>query len=66
MFRWLPGVLVATLLPAPYAWAAGSAAKGRDIAVEHCSHCHVIPDHNPMAGDDIADILAYARTIKGK
>lgn len=34
------------------AWAEGDAAEGRQIAVDHCSRCHVIPDHNPYGGID--------------
>ncbi len=29
---------------------AGDAEKGRAFATEHCSRCHVIPDHNRMGG----------------
>lgn len=46
--------LLATLgflcaLPAA-AQAEGEAAKGREIAVNHCARCHVIPDYNPYGG----------------
>ena len=30
--------------------AAGDAKKGRDIAIAHCSRCHVVGDHNPFGG----------------
>ena len=50
MTRLFPGMLATALLLASPAWAGGSAAKGREIAIEHCSRCHVIPDHNPMGG----------------
>jgi mono/diheme cytochrome c family protein len=30
--------------------AEGDATKGRQIAIDHCSRCHVIPDHNPYGG----------------
>ena len=50
MKRLLPGVLAAALFLAPPAWGGGSATKGREIAVEHCSRCHVVPDYNPMGG----------------
>jgi mono/diheme cytochrome c family protein len=36
-------------LPAPGA-AAGDAEKGRQIAIDHCSRCHVVPDYNPYGG----------------
>lgn len=40
---------VACALPSPAA-AAGDAEKGRQIAIDHCARCHVIPDHNPYGG----------------
>lgn len=43
-------MLAAALLLASPAGAGGTAAKGRKIAIEHCSRCHVIPDYNPMGG----------------
>ena len=30
--------------------AEGDPEKGRQIAIKHCSRCHVIPDHNPFGG----------------
>ena len=42
---------VAVALPAG-ARAEGDAVKGRQIAVDHCSRCHVVPDHNPYGGID--------------
>jgi mono/diheme cytochrome c family protein len=36
-------------LPAP-GEAAGDAEKGRQIAIDHCSRCHVVPDYNPYGG----------------
>jgi len=46
----LPGVAALLLaLPAP-AEAAGDAEKGRQIAIDHCSRCHVVPDYNPYGG----------------
>ena len=45
-------VLAATLALPIAARAEGDAAKGRQIAVDHCSRCHVIPDHNPYGGID--------------
>lgn len=48
--RRLPTLLVlACALPAS-AEAAGDADKGRQIAIDHCSRCHVVPDHNPYGG----------------
>lgn len=41
--------LAIALTVAP-AWAEGNAQKGRGIAIQHCSRCHVVPDHNPMGG----------------
>lgn len=40
--------LVATLPSA--AQAAGDAKKGRQIAIDHCSRCHVVADYNPHGG----------------
>jgi mono/diheme cytochrome c family protein len=42
-------VLAALLFPVP-GHAAGDPEKGRAIAVEHCSRCHVVGEHNPMGG----------------
>lgn len=42
-------LLALTLAPAS-AIAEGDAQKGRGIAIQHCSRCHVVPDHNPMGG----------------
>jgi len=42
---------LAAALPA-VARAEGDAAKGRQLAVDHCSRCHVIPDHDPYGGID--------------
>ncbi|GAB4393648.1 MAG: hypothetical protein Tsb0032_13850 [Kiloniellaceae bacterium] len=42
-----PGLMGA--LPAA-AEAAGDAGKGRQIAIDHCSRCHVIADYNPYGG----------------
>jgi len=38
------------LLLAVPARAAGDAERGRQIAIDHCSRCHVVPDHNPYGG----------------
>jgi hypothetical protein len=43
-------LLFALTLPVAIARAEGDAEKGRDIAIQHCSRCHVVPDHNPMGG----------------
>jgi len=45
-------VLALCLLLPCVAQAAGNPDKGRQIAVDHCSRCHVIPDYNPMGGID--------------
>jgi mono/diheme cytochrome c family protein len=37
------------VLPAA-AQAEGDKEKGRQIAIDHCSRCHVIPDYNPYGG----------------
>ncbi len=42
-------VLAALVFPAP-GHAAGDTEKGRAIAIEHCSRCHVVGGHNPMGG----------------
>jgi mono/diheme cytochrome c family protein len=31
-------------------YAQGNNEKGRNIAIKHCSRCHVIGDHNPYGG----------------
>jgi mono/diheme cytochrome c family protein len=41
--------LLFALSPAT-AGAEGDAQKGREIAVQHCGRCHVVPDYNPMGG----------------
>jgi mono/diheme cytochrome c family protein len=41
--------LLLALLPVT-AGAEGDAKKGREIAVQHCARCHVVPDYNPMGG----------------
>ena len=46
----LPAALaLLTALPSA-AQAAGDAEKGRQIAIDHCSRCHVIADYNPYGG----------------
>ena len=42
--------LFTAVLSAGVARAAGDPEKGRDIAVKHCSRCHVIGDYNPYGG----------------
>ena len=32
------------------AWAEGDRERGRKLAVENCSQCHVIGDYNPYGG----------------
>lgn len=41
---------VAVLVFASPAAAEGDIKKGRQIAVKHCSRCHVVPDYNPFGG----------------
>jgi mono/diheme cytochrome c family protein len=37
------------LCPLP-AWAEGDRERGRTLAIENCSQCHVIGDYNPYGG----------------
>ncbi len=39
-----------TLVSAATALAEPDAEKGKKLAIEHCSHCHVIGDYNRMGG----------------
>ena len=48
--QFLAGLTLALALPAAAAQAAGDAAAGREIAIEHCARCHVIGDYNPYGG----------------
>lgn len=49
--RWRGVALALTaLLFLPEASLAQDAKKGREIALAHCSRCHVIPLHNPFGG----------------
>ena len=45
----LPGLCLLLLLSGA-AEAAGDSEKGRQIAIDHCSRCHVIPGYNPYGG----------------
>ena len=51
-----PGLLRSLVLAglflalSPGVHAAGDQQKGRQIAIDHCARCHVIPDHNPYGG----------------
>jgi len=45
----LTGLCLLLALPGAAA-AAGDSEKGRQIAIDHCSRCHVIPDYNPYGG----------------
>lgn len=42
--------LSAALFGASPAAADGNAQKGRDVAVKHCTRCHVVGDANPYGG----------------
>jgi mono/diheme cytochrome c family protein len=42
--------LSAVLFGAVPAVADGDAQKGRDVAVKHCTRCHVVGDANPYGG----------------
>lgn len=48
-----PSLALAVTVVLPVAaWAEGDAATGRQIAIDHCSRCHVVPDHDPYGGID--------------
>ena len=38
------------LLSAPGAGAEGDRGRGRQVAIDNCSQCHVIGDYNPYGG----------------
>ena len=40
-------VLATTIGAASPARSGGDAVKGREVAIQHCSRCHVIADYNP-------------------
>lgn len=44
------GIWIAALSAATDAYAEGDREKGRNIAIKHCSRCHVVGDHNPYGG----------------
>lgn len=44
------GLLCLTALLTPPAWADDAVTKGREIARQHCTRCHVVPDMNPYGG----------------
>ena len=51
MTRKLVPAVLGLFLALPVAGhAAGDPEKGRQIAIDHCSRCHVIPDYNPYGG----------------
>jgi len=54
--------LFLTLGTAAPSLAEGSPKKGRRIAVDHCSRCHVIPDHNPGGG--IGSTLSFKGLVR--
>ncbi|MDX1400618.1 MAG: hypothetical protein R3245_01740 [Kiloniellales bacterium] len=43
-------LVFAGLIQSAPSHAADEAERGREVAVQHCSRCHVIPDHNPTGG----------------
>jgi mono/diheme cytochrome c family protein len=44
------GAVLICLAIAEPAWADGDPARGRDLAIDNCSQCHVIGDYNPYGG----------------
>lgn len=45
---------------AAWAFSAGDAAKGREIALELCAGCHGVPDGGAVAADAAPAFLAIA------
>ena len=45
----IAGVCLFLVLPAA-AQAQGDRQRGRQIAIDHCARCHVVPDYNPYGG----------------
>ncbi len=43
-------LIILMLHGAPAARAEGDVAAGKKLAIENCSLCHVIGDHNPTGG----------------
>lgn len=39
-----------SLMIAQAAWAQGDRVRGRQLAIDKCSQCHVIGDYNPYGG----------------
>lgn len=54
---------LAALLTPLTGHAAGDPEKGHAIAVEHCSRCHVVGDHNPMGGIGSTPSFRLLRTM---
>lgn len=44
------GAFAALMNVAGAAYAGGDVKKGREIAITHCSRCHVVGDYNPDGG----------------
>ena len=44
------GLLCLVAFLTPQVWADDAVAKGREIARQHCTRCHVVPDMNPYGG----------------
>ena len=50
MTRYGALLLLTAFMLSPSASQAQDWERGREIAKEHCSRCHVIPHHNPFGG----------------
>ncbi len=51
MRRYIPALAALIgLLSSQTAWAEGDRIRGRTLAIDNCSQCHVIGDYNPYGG----------------
>ena len=50
MYRYLLLTLLIALPASAEERPSGVAGRGYDLAVEHCTRCHVVPGVNPMGG----------------
>lgn len=49
--RYIPALAALIgLLSSQAAWAEGDRLRGRTLAIDNCSQCHVIGDYNPYGG----------------